>query len=379
MKLKVAVNENRIPSSYNFHDDLFNCRLYYDKHGVEIEWTVKDIDVIGYQSIWDTQLHRYLIEYAYDFINLDKSQDVNMFVFDQSEWHTPPGSMYPLLPETPNGYCKVIDNKPFCCVGAYSIDELKGVTSNQVKHELMHALVRMAWNAGFQIPDVMDTYRLNEYPDNPLSNFSQQWQILKPFIDFMNSDIINNMTILKYKSRGDDVKKLQIALGITADGIFGYDTIYALKEFQKAHNLTNDGIAGPLTLKALGLLQPKTLLDAIIQVESGGDDMCEGDITLANHAYGALQIRQGVCDDINAKFKTTYKSKDCLGNRALSIEIWNKYWQVYPDKQTDEDKARTWNGGPGWKKIYFSANKTPAQVQYCKNIDAYWKNVSALL
>ena len=37
------------------------------------------------------------------------------------------------------------------------------------------------------------------------------------------------------------------------DGIYGQNTENAVRQFQKARGLTVDGIAGPATLKALGL------------------------------------------------------------------------------------------------------------------------------
>ncbi|MBR6902787.1 MAG: peptidoglycan-binding protein, partial [Clostridia bacterium] len=37
------------------------------------------------------------------------------------------------------------------------------------------------------------------------------------------------------------------------DGIFGSKTLAAVKSFQRANGLTVDGIAGPQTLKALGI------------------------------------------------------------------------------------------------------------------------------
>jgi hypothetical protein len=57
--------------------------------------------------------------------------------------------------------------------------------------------------------------------------------------------------ILKLGSRGDDVVKLQEALGIKADGIFGRDTRTALIEFQKRNKLKADGIAGSNTFSVL--------------------------------------------------------------------------------------------------------------------------------
>ena len=55
------------------------------------------------------------------------------------------------------------------------------------------------------------------------------------------------MTTLKIGTKGEEVKKLQQALGILADGIFGVKTEDAVKAFQKSNNLKVDGIVGPMT------------------------------------------------------------------------------------------------------------------------------------
>jgi lysozyme family protein len=55
-------------------------------------------------------------------------------------------------------------------------------------------------------------------------------------------------------SNGDEVKKLQTFLGITADGIFGIETFATVKNWQIKNGLTPDGIVGPKTLSAMGLL-----------------------------------------------------------------------------------------------------------------------------
>lgn len=57
----------------------------------------------------------------------------------------------------------------------------------------------------------------------------------------------------KKGDKGDMVKTIQKALGVTIDGDFGVKTETAVKLFQKAHNLTVDGIVGSITLKALGI------------------------------------------------------------------------------------------------------------------------------
>jgi putative chitinase len=50
--------------------------------------------------------------------------------------------------------------------------------------------------------------------------------------------------ILKVGSRGEDVKKLQSKLGLSADGVFGPGTEVAVKKWQSSNGLTADGIVG---------------------------------------------------------------------------------------------------------------------------------------
>ena len=73
-------------------------------------------------------------------------------------------------------------------------------------------------------------------------------------------DQYNLTRTLKKGCKGSDVKELQKALGIKADGIFGdgkdkkNSTYLAVKKFQKAHKLKVDGIVGKNTAHALGWL-----------------------------------------------------------------------------------------------------------------------------
>ena len=57
--------------------------------------------------------------------------------------------------------------------------------------------------------------------------------------------------LLKNGSKGDDVKKLQEKLGVEAIGTFGPKTEAAVKAWQKANGLTDDGIVGDGTWSKL--------------------------------------------------------------------------------------------------------------------------------
>lgn len=61
------------------------------------------------------------------------------------------------------------------------------------------------------------------------------------------------MTTIRKGSRGEDVATLQRKLNLIADGIFGSITDEAVRDFQKSHALTVDGIVGPKTWAALGI------------------------------------------------------------------------------------------------------------------------------
>lgn len=77
------------------------------------------------------------------------------------------------------------------------------------------------------------------------------------------------MNTVKNGSRGDDVKALQTALGITADGIFGKNTEAAVKAFQKAHGLEADGIVGAKTWAALGVTDTKCVAPNVVYLPLG--------------------------------------------------------------------------------------------------------------
>lgn len=75
-------------------------------------------------------------------------------------------------------------------------------------------------------------------------------------IDSNSEEIVPNVDfdIVRLNAKGAWVVKLQDALNIESDGVFGSKTEAALKEFQEAHGLQPDGIAGRDTYRSLGLI-----------------------------------------------------------------------------------------------------------------------------
>ena len=71
-------------------------------------------------------------------------------------------------------------------------------------------------------------------------------------------------TLSKYGSRGSEVTQIQTKLkrwgyySGNIDGIYGTQTVNAVKYFQRKNGLTVDGIAGPATLKAMGIMTSST-------------------------------------------------------------------------------------------------------------------------
>jgi putative chitinase len=70
--------------------------------------------------------------------------------------------------------------------------------------------------------------------------------------------------LLKKGSTGEDVKKLQTKLGLTADGSFGSGTEAKVKEWQTANGLTADGIVGNNTWQKMGLASTTVNEDVVI-------------------------------------------------------------------------------------------------------------------
>jgi len=169
---KIQVLLNRIPIPYK--EDFNKAQRYFADHGVDIIFSYKTTDITGYKSIKSNTFaggQQYVLDGVK--VNIDKSFDCTIFAFDIMEWKTPVGSAFPLLPTTPSGRCVMALGKPFIMLPISPL----GSCYITLIHELMHFLTKT-----FNCKDVMDSYRLNSTPENPNSNFNEQWSLLKPYL-----------------------------------------------------------------------------------------------------------------------------------------------------------------------------------------------------
>ena len=106
-----------------------------------------------------------------------------------------------------------------------------------------------------------------------------------------------------------------------------------------------------------------TLLMAVMAVESNFDTMAYNS---KENAVGVLQIRPIMVREVNRLLgENKYTLKD-RWNKAKSIEMFNVI-RSHLKGASDEEIARTWNGGYNGKNI-------PQTLQYWKKVKQYTLN-----
>ena len=110
------------------------------------------------------------------------------------------------------------------------------------KNRLDDELARMDW-AGFARGYHGPAYQANKYDTKLMAAYL--------FHSAGGSHADSPRPLLKLGDKGDDVKVLQTALGLTADGDFGPKTKAAVVALQKKKGLYADGVVGKQTWAAL--------------------------------------------------------------------------------------------------------------------------------
>lgn len=141
----------------------------------------------------------------------------------------------------------------------FGLDPAKHITGHFIldpgrKTDPENALRKMGKSFKQLINDVVKEYR------ECLNTQNQQPQQPKPQPKQTPKIQLAISRTLKYGDRGNDVKQLQEALNKlnfkcgTPDGIFGNNTLNAVKQFQKRYGLIVDGIVGQKTLAKINEL-----------------------------------------------------------------------------------------------------------------------------
>ena len=122
----------------------------------------------------------------------------------------------------------------------------------------------------------------------------------------------------------------------------------------------------PIVVEEIQIPEVDELINALIMVESNGNDSAVGDTHLGEPSIGVLQIRPIMVREVNRilKLKGTdyrYKLKD-RWDREKSIEMF-LIWKEFHHSDSDyEEIARSWNGGT-------KGPKNPRTYNYWKKVE----------
>ena len=135
-------------------------------------------------------------------------------------------------------------------------------------------------------------------------------------------------------------------------GIIAFFGAVTFTTFNNTENISEDT---KQNIVKVDTIKRDLLLEAIIVVESNGNDSCIGDKNLGRPSVGCLQIRPIMVREVNRLLrKQKIKKKYTLNDRYCrkkSIEMFYIWRDYHHSEDSDEVIARCWNGGPkGWKK-----------------------------
>lgn len=176
------------------------------------------------------------------------------------------------------------------------------------------------------------------------------------------------MEVLRFGSRGDEVKRLQGLLGVTPqDGIFGNKTKEAVQKYQRERGLFPDGIVGE---KTWAFLNAKTVNDDGIKIREA---FIHTHITASKNRdirYIAIHYTAGS----TSKAGSALATKNVFLTRAASADFVvddAEIVQINPDLKNYYcwavgDKKNPYSGGGS---LYGSAlNKNTVSIEICSNL-----------
>ena len=161
--------------------------------------------------------------------------------------------------------------------------------------------------------------------------------------------------MLKIGNKGEEVKRLQEALGINNDGIFGKQTEDAVKLFQKKNGLEVDGIVGDKTWAALGFKDEINIIKMPLGVHISKAPNREIKY-LAIHFTAGSSSKAGSAKSVKHVFEQRKASADfCVDDRDMV--------QFNPDLHN----YYCWAVGDGNGK-YGVTNKNSISIEICSSL-----------
>lgn len=161
--------------------------------------------------------------------------------------------------------------------------------------------------------------------------------------------------MLKIGNKGEEVKRLQEALGINNDGIFGKQTEEAVKLFQKKNGLEVDGIVGDKTWAALGFKDEINIIKMPLGVHISKAPNREIKY-LAIHFTAGSSSKAGSAKSVKHVFEQRQASADfCVDDQDLV--------QFNPDLKN----YYCWAVGDGNGK-YGVTNKNSISIEICSSL-----------
>lgn len=161
--------------------------------------------------------------------------------------------------------------------------------------------------------------------------------------------------MLNIGNKGEEVKRLQEALGINNDGIFGKQTEEAVKLFQKKNGLEVDGIVGDKTWAALGFKDEINIIKMPLGVHISKAPNREIKY-LAIHFTAGSSSKAGSAKSVKHVFEQRKASADfCVDDRDMV--------QFNPDLHN----YYCWAVGDGNGK-YGVTNKNSISIEICSSL-----------
>ena len=161
--------------------------------------------------------------------------------------------------------------------------------------------------------------------------------------------------MLKIGNKGEEVKRLQEALGINNDGIFGKQTEEAVKLFQRKNGLEVDGIVGDKTWAALGFKDEINIIKMPLGVHISKAPNREIKY-LAIHFTAGSSSKAGSAKSVKHVFEQRKASADfCVDDRDMV--------QFNPDLHN----YYCWAVGDGNGK-YGVTNKNSISIEICSSL-----------